>query len=137
MRAIPKNQQIPEELARLADQPRVLVRRGGPLLKNGRCVVYWMQRAMRIVDNPALDVAFRSEELARLADQPRVLVRRGGPLLKNGRCVVYWMQRAMRIVDNPALDVAIEAGNLLGLPLVVFFSVIPNYPNANLRHYHF
>jgi len=47
------------------------------------------------------------------------------------------MQRAMRIVDNQALDVAIEAGNLLGLPVVVFFSVIPNYPNANLRHYHF
>ena len=43
----------------------------------------------------------------------------------------------MRIVDNPALDVAIEAGNLLGLPVVVYFSVIPNYPNANLRHYHF
>jgi deoxyribodipyrimidine photo-lyase len=47
------------------------------------------------------------------------------------------MQRAIRIVDNPALDVAIEAGNLLGLPVVVFFSVIPNYPNANLRHYRF
>jgi deoxyribodipyrimidine photo-lyase len=47
------------------------------------------------------------------------------------------MQRAVRIVDNPALDVAIEAGNLLGLPVVVFLSVIPNYPNANLRHYHF
>ena len=47
------------------------------------------------------------------------------------------MQRAIRILDNPALDVAIEAGNLLGLPVVVYFSVIPNYPNANLRHYHF
>jgi deoxyribodipyrimidine photo-lyase len=77
------------------------------------------------------------EELARLADQSRVLVRRGGVPRKGGRCVVYWMQRAMRILDNPALDVAIEAGNLLGLPVVVFFSVIPNYPNANLRHYHF
>jgi deoxyribodipyrimidine photo-lyase len=43
----------------------------------------------------------------------------------------------MRILDNPALDVAIEAGNLLGLPVVVFFSVIPNYPSANLRHYYF
>jgi len=43
----------------------------------------------------------------------------------------------MRIVDNPALDIAIEAGNILDLPVVVFFSVIPNYPNANLRHYHF
>ena len=43
----------------------------------------------------------------------------------------------MRIVDNPALDVAIEAGNLLKVPVVVYFQVIPNYPNANLRHYHF
>jgi deoxyribodipyrimidine photo-lyase len=76
-------------------------------------------------------------ELARLANQPRVVVRRGGALRKDAGCVVYWMQRAMRIVDNPALDVAIEAGNLLGLPVVVYFSVIPNYPNANLRHYHF
>jgi deoxyribodipyrimidine photo-lyase len=77
------------------------------------------------------------EELARLADQPRVLVRRRGAPRKGGRCIVYWMQRAMRILDNPALDIAIEAGNLLGLPVVVYFSVIPNYPNANLRHYHF
>jgi len=47
------------------------------------------------------------------------------------------MQRAVRIVDNQALDIAIEAGNLLGLPVVAYFQVIPNYPNANLRHYHF
>jgi deoxyribodipyrimidine photo-lyase len=47
------------------------------------------------------------------------------------------MQRAARIVDNPALEVAIEAGNLLGLPVVVYFQVIHNYPNANLRHYYF
>lgn len=77
------------------------------------------------------------EELARLADQPRVQVRRGSAPVAGGKCVVYWMQRAMRILDNPALDVAIEAGNLLGLPVVVFFSLIPNYPNANLRHYRF
>ena len=78
-----------------------------------------------------------SEELARLANQTRVVVRRGGALRAESKCVVYWMQRAVRIADNPALDVAIEAGNLLGLPVVVFFSVIPNYPNANLRHYRF
>jgi len=77
------------------------------------------------------------EEMARLASQTRVLVRRNGAPREGGKCVVYWMQRAMRIVDNAALDVAIEAGNLLGLPVVVFFSVIPNYPHANLRHYHF
>jgi deoxyribodipyrimidine photo-lyase len=76
-------------------------------------------------------------EIAALADQPRVFVRRGGPLRKDGSCVVYWMQRAVRIAENPALDVAIEAANLLGLPPVVYFGVVPNYPNANLRHYHF
>ena len=78
-----------------------------------------------------------SEELARLAIQPRVVVRRGGAPRKGARCVVYWMQRAVRVLDNPALDVAIEAGNMLGLPVVVYFQVIPSYPNANLRHYHF
>ena len=77
------------------------------------------------------------EALARLAQEPRVLVRRGGAPRQGARCVVYWMQRAVRIVDNPALDTAIEAGNLLGLPVVVYFQVIPNYPNANLRHYYF
>jgi deoxyribodipyrimidine photo-lyase len=76
-------------------------------------------------------------EFARLANQPRILVRRGGAPREGAHCVAYWMQRAMRIVDNPALDVAIQVGNLLGLPVVVYFSVIPNYPNANLRHYHF
>jgi deoxyribodipyrimidine photo-lyase len=77
------------------------------------------------------------EELARLAHQPRVLVRRGGVPQSGAKCVVYWMQRAMRILDNPALDIAVEAANILDLPVVVFFAVIPNYPNANLRHYHF
>ena len=43
----------PEELARLADQPRVLVRRAAAPRKEAKCVVYWMQRAMRIPDNPA------------------------------------------------------------------------------------
>ena len=78
-----------------------------------------------------------SDDLAQVSAQPRVLVRREGPLREDAKCVVYWMQRAQRIVDNPALDLAIEAGNLLGLPVVVYFQVIPNYPNANLRHYHF
>jgi deoxyribodipyrimidine photo-lyase len=77
------------------------------------------------------------DEFVRLAEQPRVLVRGAGAPRKGGQCVVYWMQRAMRIVDNPALDLAIQVGNLLGLPVVVYFQVIPNYPNANLRHFHF
>jgi deoxyribodipyrimidine photo-lyase len=77
------------------------------------------------------------EALTTLSSQPRVFVRRTGAPAKDGRCVVYWMQHAMRIEENPALEVALEAANTLDLPVVVYFQVIPNYPNANLRHYHF
>src|SRR5215469_5049521 len=84
-----------------------------------------------------LDREGMPQELVQLANQPRVLVRRSGALRSPARCVVYWMQRAMRVSENPALDVAIEAGNILALPVVIYFGVIPNYPNANLRHYHF
>jgi deoxyribodipyrimidine photo-lyase len=75
------------------------------------------------------------EEIERLAGQARVLVRRGGAPRREGKCVVYWMQRAMRVLDNAALDVAVEAGNLLGLPVVVFYSV--SYANWTLRHFQF
>ena len=40
--------------------PRVTVRREGPPDPEGHCVVYWMQRAQRAVDNPALDVAIET-----------------------------------------------------------------------------
>ena len=76
-------------------------------------------------------------DLAALASNPRVLVRRVGSPRLPARCVVYWMQRAVRINDNPALNIAIEAANLLKVPVAIYFGVIPNYPNANLRHYHF
>ena len=47
----------PRSLEKLALDPRVTVRRAGLPDPNGRCVVYWMQRAQRGIDNPALDVA--------------------------------------------------------------------------------
>lgn len=43
----------------LSADPRVWVRRGGQPDANGKCVVYWMQRSQRAVDNAALDVAVR------------------------------------------------------------------------------
>ena len=46
-----------DDLTRLSQDPRVTVRRSGPPAPDGVCVVYWMQRAHRGVDNPALDVA--------------------------------------------------------------------------------
>jgi deoxyribodipyrimidine photo-lyase len=82
------------------------------------------------------------EALRALAENARVTVRRGGvPAAGSskgeGKCVVYWMQRAQRGRDNHALDTAVAVGNALGLPVVVYFAGIKNFPHANLRHYAF
>jgi len=50
------DESVPKALRDLADDPRVTVRRGGPP-KQGKCVVYWMQRAQRGRDNHALNKA--------------------------------------------------------------------------------
>ena len=44
-------------ISKLMIDPRVRVRRSGWPDPEGKCVVYWMQRSHRGVDNPALDVA--------------------------------------------------------------------------------
>ncbi|RZU41671.1 deoxyribodipyrimidine photo-lyase [Edaphobacter modestus] len=71
------------------------------------------------------------------AEDPRVTVRCPGEPDRDGRCVVYWMQRAQRGRDNHAVDLAVRVANALGLPLVVYFAAISNFPHANLRHYAF
>ena len=48
---------VPEALRQMVDDPRITVRRGGSPGGKGRCVVYWMQRAQRGLDNHALDLA--------------------------------------------------------------------------------
>src|SRR5580698_5264675 len=48
---------LPAELEALLGNPRITVRRGGAPKRDGKCVVYWMQRAQRGVDNHAVDVA--------------------------------------------------------------------------------
>src|ERR1700684_707377 len=48
---------LPQALRKIADNSRVLVRRAGALAPDAKCVVYWMQRAQRALDNPALDIA--------------------------------------------------------------------------------
>lgn len=76
-------------------------------------------------------------ELSELSQEPRVTVRRTGEPDREGKCVVYWMQRAQRGIDNHAIDLALKVANVLGLPLVVYFAAISNFPHANLRHYVF
>jgi deoxyribodipyrimidine photo-lyase len=63
-------QDLPAALEKLSRHPRVTVRRAGPPVKDGKCVVYWMQRAERALDNPALDVAI---EIANELELPVVV----------------------------------------------------------------
>jgi deoxyribodipyrimidine photo-lyase len=77
------------------------------------------------------------ESVRKLTDDARVTVQRGGTPDPKGKCVVYWMQRAQRGVDNHAVNLAVHVANELGLPLVVYFAGISNFPHANLRHYAF
>jgi deoxyribodipyrimidine photo-lyase len=51
-----QDQSVSTELKALAKDPRVTLRRGGTP-EDGKCVVYWMQRAQRGRDNHALDKA--------------------------------------------------------------------------------
>ena len=46
-----------DDLAKIFSDARVTVRRPGSPDRDGTCVVYWMQRSQRGIDNPALDVA--------------------------------------------------------------------------------
>ncbi|MFZ1919570.1 MAG: deoxyribodipyrimidine photo-lyase [Terriglobales bacterium] len=45
------------EIKAFSLDPRITVRKPGTPNPEGECVVYWMQRAQRALDNPALDVA--------------------------------------------------------------------------------
>jgi len=51
--------------------------------------------------------------------------------------VLYWMQQSQRAADNPALEHAIAEANDLGLPVLVVFGLMDDYPEANRRHYTF
>jgi deoxyribodipyrimidine photo-lyase len=59
-----------DPLTNIAADPRVTVRRDGIPRARGDCVVYWMQRAQRGIDNPALDVAI---EVANILHKPVVV----------------------------------------------------------------
>jgi len=59
------------------------------------------------------------------------------PERSEGRYVLYWLQQAQRVATNHALAYALELANERGLPLVVGFGLMDDYPEADLRHYAF
>jgi deoxyribodipyrimidine photo-lyase len=52
----PAGENAPEALQKFAADPRVCVRHGGAA-RAGKCVVYWMQRSQRGIDNHAVNIA--------------------------------------------------------------------------------
>ncbi|MFB6097746.1 MAG: deoxyribodipyrimidine photo-lyase [Salinibacter sp.] len=73
---------------------------------------------------------------------PTLVPDRVQPLNDRGRAeearyVLYWMQQSQRARRNPALKRALHHANEEGLPLLVVFGLMDDYPEANLRHYTF
>ena len=75
-----------DDSKRLSNEPRVTVRRAGPPDPNGTCVVYWMQRAQRGLDNPALDIAV---EAANVLGKPAVVFFAPVPFYPHGNLRHY------------------------------------------------
>lgn len=56
--------------------------------------------------------------------------------IQTGAYVLYWMQSSQRTEWNLALEYAVRQANKMNQPLLVYFG-LTQYPEANLRHYHF
>jgi deoxyribodipyrimidine photo-lyase len=57
--------------------------------------------------------------------------------IRKGGYVLYWMQTSHRVEYNHALEFAILKANELRQPLIVFFGITDQFPEANERHYTF
>jgi len=57
--------------------------------------------------------------------------------IHKGKYVIYWMQASQRAEYNHALEFAILKANELRKPLIAFFGITDQFPEANERHYTF
>ncbi|MDI6644311.1 MAG: deoxyribodipyrimidine photo-lyase [Methanobacteriaceae archaeon] len=57
--------------------------------------------------------------------------------ISSGSYVLYWMQSSQREHYNHALEYSILQANRLDLPLLVYFGLTGDFPEANRRHYYF
>src|SRR4030042_4814509 len=64
----------------------------------------------------------------------KVLNRKG---IQKGKYILYWMQASQRAEYNHALEFAVLKANELRQPLIVFFGITDQFPEANERHYTF
>lgn len=72
------------------------------------------------------------------ADNLRIRIIRPGRIESDADgCVLLWVQNAQRTRSNPAADIAIDLANDLDLPCIAIFCLVPAYPAATHRAYHF
>jgi deoxyribodipyrimidine photo-lyase len=57
--------------------------------------------------------------------------------IHKGKYVIYWMQASQRAEYNHALEFSILKANELRKPLIAFFGITDQFPEANERHYTF
>lgn len=86
-----------DALSELVQDPRVTVRRSGPPDPDGQCVVYWMQRAQRGIDNCALNTAV---DVANALGKPVVVFFAPVPLYPHANLRHY------RFLDEGIADIA-------------------------------
>lgn len=70
-------------------------------------------------------------------DDPAVEILRQGALTEGAECVMLWVQRAQRARANAAVNLAVEIAKALHLPVIAVFCLVPAFPRATLRAYHF
>jgi len=72
-----------------------------------------------------------------LVEEERIQYLNHLPIHHRGDYLLYWMQASQRAEWNHALEYAILQANILRKPLLVFFGLATDFPEANQRHYQF
>jgi len=57
--------------------------------------------------------------------------------IRKRKYILYWMQASQRTEYNHALEYAITKANKINRPVVVYFGLTNDFPEANERHYNF
>lgn len=56
---------------------------------------------------------------------------------RRGDYILYWMQASQRAECNHALEYAVRLANRERLPVIVYFGLAADFPEANVRHFQF
>lgn len=67
----------------------------------------------------------------------RALALNDAPVRSDARYVLCWLQQTLRGDDHPTIDAAVLFGNRVGLPVLVYHGLRPDYPHASDRLHRF